>query len=400
MEIGLIRKRFLLHGGAERFTSTLAKELIKRKHDVHVYASAWDNAKGVTYHDVPVLPFGGSFFKAMMFAFTAKLELIQEPCDIVINNEKVVAGDIYRAGDGCHREWLKVRKQYISSIRAALQLISPFHLLMRLLEKQIFTSKLCKKYIAISEMVKKDIMNNYDVPAKDIKVIYNGVDSSAFRPAVNEAERENIRKEFGYDKNHYVILFVGSCFERKGLKFLLQAFAQLNSEKARLLVVGKGNKNKYSQYLKGIEDKVQFTGIIEDREKVFRAADVFAFPTLYEPFGNVQLEALASGLPVITTSRSGAAEIIEEDVHGYVVEKPEDVDDIAKHLRTLAKEGKRKAMGAAARELAQKFPVGKNVSEILELCREVQEIKHAEMVQYLKEKAEKEAEEKAKKEKK
>ena len=223
----------------------------------------------------------------------------------------------------------------------------------------------------ISKLGKKEIMKHYKVPAKDIKVIYNGVDLKKFKVPSPQLKLE-VRKEFGFTKDDFILLFVGSGWERKGVKFLLQAFSLLENEKVKLLIVGKGKVRSYMKYISPEKkDKVIFTGIIEEREKVYKCADVFVFPTIYEPFGNVHLEAWASGLPVITTSRSGAAELIKHKKNGFVVERPEDIDSIKRYIEKLYDENYRNEVSKEARKLAEGFSLARNTDEFIKLYEEV-----------------------------
>ena len=371
MRIALIRKKFAVQGGAERHVSDFVATLAKEGHEVHIFASEWEALEGVIFHHVPILSLG-SFFKTLSFHLNLRRKLSGESFDIIQSNERTYPQDIYRAGDGCHREWLAQRGRYVSPWKKALIKVSPFHLLMLFMERKIFSKVNYKKIIAISEMGKKEIMAHYGVPSDAIKVIYNGVDLGKFKPAEGE-ERERIRRKFDVYPEERLLLFVGSGFERKGLLFLLQALGRLGREKVKLLVVGKGRHRKYRPMLKslGIEDKVTFAGVIREREEIFKGADAFVFPSIYEPFGNVHLEALAAGLPVITTAKSGAAEIITPQVNGFVVEEPSDIEEIVRSIRILLDDETRKKMGREARKLAERFPLEKNAGEILDLYREV-----------------------------
>ena len=376
MRIALIRKKFAVQGGAERHVSDFIATLAKEGHEVHIFANEWEALEGVIFHRVPILSLG-SFFKTLSFHLHLKKKMSGESFAIVQSNERTYPQDIYRAGDGCHREWLTQRGRYISSWKKALIKVSPFHVLMLFMERKIFSEGNYKKIIAISEMGKREIMAHYGVPSDTIRVIYNGVDLEKFKPAA-ESEREKTRREWGVDADEKLLLFVGSGFERKGLLFLLQAVGRLKNEKIKLLVVGKGRQGKYRALSRslGIDAKVKFAGVIQEREKLFQGADIFVFPSIYEPFGNVHLEALAAGLPVITTTKSGAAEIIAPHVNGVVVEEPSDIEEIARTIRVLLDEETRKRMGREARKLAERFPLEKNATEILDLYLEVLKMKN------------------------
>src|SRR5207244_10475635 len=119
------------------------------------------------------------------------------------------------------------------------------------------------------------------------------------------------------------VLFLGSGWERKGLRF---AVAAIEKQRMRLLVAGRGNTRKYRS------SRVTFLGEIENVRLPLAAADIFILPTIYDPFSNASLEAMAAGLPVITTRANGCSEIIELKVHGSVVDRPDDVNALSDAL--------------------------------------------------------------------
>jgi UDP-glucose:(heptosyl)LPS alpha-1,3-glucosyltransferase len=241
-----------------------------------------------------------------------------------------------------------------------------------MLERMIFKGHRYRKVLAISELVKSNIMDNYHVPSDDIHVIYNGVDLEKFHPANRAKYRSGLRNSYGISESDFVVLFVGSGFERKGLQYLIQAVEALSAP-VSVLIVGRGPEKKFRDLRK--HQKIIFCGPQRDIERYYAASDIFVFPTIYEPFGNVHLEALASGLPVITTKNSGAAEIIEEGVNGFVVERPEDYHALAEKIRLLLNENTREAMSRNARLLAEKFTFERYTGELMKLYNRIIEQK-------------------------
>ncbi|MBF0275831.1 MAG: glycosyltransferase family 4 protein, partial [Nitrospinae bacterium] len=330
MKILFITKKFYTNADSSSYTPNIARQLFKRKHEVNIMAAEWEKGEkneSVQFLDTPSFPMG-LFIRQLTFTLSAKVGLVQDKFDIIQTNELVHGQDIYRAGNGCFREWIDLYSGYISSLEKFFLGKTPYAIFMKMMEKMTFNKDSYKKIVAISKLGKEEIIKHYKVPAKDIKVIYNGVDLKRFKPASDQL-KEEVRREFSLDKNDFVLLFVGSDWERQGLKFLLDVFARLEKNNLKLLVVGTGKQKKYKKLIPQDKiDKVIFTGMIKEPEKVYKCADVFVLPALYEPFGNAHLEAMSSGLPVITTSRSGAAEIIKHTVNGFVVEKPEDIDSL------------------------------------------------------------------------
>ena len=371
MKIAVLRKQYTFHGGAEGYSGSFIEGLAEAGHEIHIFAIKWQingSHNNVHFHKVPALTFN-SFFRELTFAISSLVVMKKwrRYFDIIQTHDKTVYQDIYRAGDGCHIEWLKQRWQR-TSFRGKLSIVlNPYHWLILVLERVIFKQHRYKKIIAISELVKTNIAGNYGVTLSDIEVIYNGVDINKFHPANKNKYRIEIRQKYGLKDSDFVVLFMGSGFERKGVGYLIKAVGSI-SEPVSVLIVGKGSNPS----LKGVRQKIIFCGPQKDNYKYYAAADLFVFPTVYEPFGNVHLEALASGLPVITTRNSGAAEIIKDDIHGFVIEKPEDLQIMAEKISLLLNNSnKLEAMGKNARQLAEEFTFKSHINKILALYERV-----------------------------
>jgi UDP-glucose:(heptosyl)LPS alpha-1,3-glucosyltransferase len=151
------------------------------------------------------------------------------------------------------------------------------------------------------------------------------------------------------------LLFVGSGFARKGLDTLIEALAGLGDRRAWLVVAGKGAVEEHAGTADqlGLGDRIRWLGPRRDVERLYAAADAVALPARYEPFGNVHLEALAAGLPVLTSRRAGGAEVIRDGENGWVV-PPADPAALAGALGRL-RDGNPEAMATAARRAAEPF---------------------------------------------
>jgi len=373
MKIAIIRQKFVLYGGAEQFADGYIHQLANSGHEVHIFANQWirSNHKNIHYHKVASLNLN-AFFRTLSFSKRVEKNIRKQQFDIIQSHEKTWLQDVYRAGDGCHIKWLNQRVKNFSFIKKLFIFLNPFHQLILRLEKNIFESGQCKKVIAISQMVKDDILENYKCPPEIISVVYNGVDLKRFHPKNKNIYRKSIREQVGISENSILILFVGSGFERKGLKFLLQATEFLQDQNWRLLLIGKGNFEKYLQFAP--ENKRNQIVAIQPNpeiEKFYAAADLFVLPSIYEPFGNANLEALATGLPVITTKYCGAADIIDEKQNGLIVDDPFNPQEIAKNINILFNPSLRETMGEKARDLAEKFPPEKNSREMLQIYESI-----------------------------
>ena len=373
MKIAIIRQKFVLYGGAEQFVQGYIHELAEAGHDIHIFANQWtpSNHPNVHIHHVPTYNFN-SFIRTLSFAWFSARAVKREFFDIIQSHEKTWRQDVYRVGDGCHSEWITQRKRFLPTLKGFFLCLNPFHRLILKLEQNMFESGQCRKFIAISEMVKEDILRHYHCPPENISVVYNGVDLQRFNPENKDKYRKNIRKELDIPENSTLIIFVGSGFERKGLKYLLQATKFLHSEDWRLLIMGKGKWHQYLQFApENLRSRIIYKEPVPEIEKYYSAADIFVLPSIYEPFGNANLEALATGLPVITTRHCGAANIIRHKLNGLIVEKPESPKEIADNLNILFDPTLRQSMSQNARSLAEKFSLETNSREMLQTYQEI-----------------------------
>jgi UDP-glucose:(heptosyl)LPS alpha-1,3-glucosyltransferase len=371
VRLAFIKKRFSLHGGAERYLQTLIECLKKSGHEIHVFANEWTAGEGVVFHRVPVTALG-SMFSTITFNLNVKRAIARGAApNCVISFERTTCQDVYRAGDGCHKEWLSLRRSVEPLWKRVSFRVNPLHIALLSIEKKLFRNT--GLIIANSNMVKKQIMKHYGLPDERIVVIYNGVDLTGFSPDNRMRWREQMRKELSIPAETKVLLFVGSGFERKGLTTLLRALPILKktrkdlSADIRLLVVGKGDQAKFRvlAITSGVGDCIIFTGPRADVERYYAAADIFVLPTLYDPFSNATLEALASGLPAVTTAQNGAAEIIEEGVEGFIVRDALDDDELVEKIgRALSDHA---TMGGSARRKAEMFPIERAAGEFTAL---------------------------------
>lgn len=357
------------YGGAEVFMGRFVDELLRLGHTVDVFAADWQEKKGVTVHRVKI--WGPSFLRPLVFAANAAKAVERVRPDVVISLERTACQDIYRAGDGVHREWLLQRKKAAQGLKGALIGLNPLHAVLLNLEKRLFSDKRLKKVVANSNRVKEEIIRHYGLPDEKVCVIYNGIDAAEFARRAAVADREGVRKELAVSGDECLLLFVGSGFERKGLIYLIRALKPLMDagKKTRLVVVGKGNAARYRKEALslGVADRVIFKGAARDAARFYAAADVFVLPSIYEPFSNACLEAMAVGLPVVTSRMNGASEIITEPVNGAVIEDPADHLELAKKITLFLDAQKRKLSGEAAKQTAFEYSIEKNVGEFLKL---------------------------------
>lgn len=363
MRLALIKKRFSFHGGAERYLQTLIKNFKKAGHEIHVFANKWSNEEGIIFHKINILSFG-SFLSTITFNRNVKKALKKKVGpDCIISFERTTCQDIYRAGDGCHAEWLEIRSKTEPFYKRLSFKINPLHISLLNLEKNLFSNT--GLIVANSKMVKEQIIRYYAVPDERITIIYNGVDLKRFTPENKDNSRDTLRKNFGISEDSKTLLFVGSGFERKGLKTLIDSIPLLKKDDFKVMVIGKGNAKKYKILAErqSISEKIIFLKPQKKIEKFYAAADLFILPTLYDPFSNAALEAMASGLPVITTKNNGVAELIESGHEGFVLNDIFDPRELADKIYLTL--GNLKAMGEKARRKAEKYPIESAAEEFI-----------------------------------
>ena len=326
MKLLVIARPFVFHGGVERATQGLIGALVDHGYDVHLLSPRGQAPmRGVTLHtlSLPPLP---SAARVLALALSARRAVARASWDVVQSHERTLRQDVYRAGEGCHRAYL--------ASEAHPRARGLYHRIVLGLERRVFART--PRIVAIAEAGRREIHALYGVASERIAVVYNGVDLRRFHPDNRTRYRTPVRASAGIPVDAYTLLFVGSGFARKGLATAIDAFAAFGDRASRLLVLGKGDVREYQAQAArlGVAERVVWLGARADPERWYAGADVVVLPSRYEPFGNVHLEALASGVPVIASDRAGGAEVITEGVTGAVV-KPTDAGAIAAALERL-----------------------------------------------------------------
>jgi UDP-glucose:(heptosyl)LPS alpha-1,3-glucosyltransferase len=375
MKIALLRQRVTRLGGAETTLGYLVRGLSAAGHLVTVYgtdsvaeAQASLGPKA-GYVRVPV--WGGKALRVLTFALNSRRLLSQVRGQVVFSLERVLSPQVYRAGDGCHREWLTRRAPYLSPLAQTAQRLSPFHRTMLLVERRLFTFPGLKRVIANSRQVRDEIIRYYNVEPARLRVIYNGLDRMRFHP-LEPGPRSELRRRLGVPDDAEIVLFVGSGFERKGLIYLLQAFGNLRDQRGQLWVVGKGRLAPYLRLTErlGVADRVKFWGPASETAPFYQAATVLALPTLYDPCSNVVLEALACGLPVVTTAANGAAEFLNPGENGAIIPQPDDITGLGKALMVFLDRGRAPQVQRSAMEAVAGLDWETSVAQTLEVLKE------------------------------
>ena len=336
----LVREKSTKFGGAEVYLSRLSKVLSNNGIEHKILNSVFPR----------ILP---SWLRIILFNLQACLMKKEK---FYFSLERIVCPDVYRAGDGVHKIFLSIEN------KSKFNLLHPVYLF---LERRCFNN--AKHIIANSQMVKNEIIKVYGVDRHKIDVVYNGIQPKEVDYAQSYQKLSN---EFDLQSDTPIILYVGSGFKRKGVEEFLGIISKMTT-KCQAFILGKEKKIYYYEQLAkdlGVDNKVVFTGPRTDVVDFYTISDIFLFPTHYEPFSNVVLEAMNFGNAVFTTKQNGAHEILSEK---YIMSSPKDfsvVDRIDKLLRN------KDALRAAKKDnqlMATKLSIETNMMKTLEIIKKV-----------------------------
>jgi UDP-glucose:(heptosyl)LPS alpha-1,3-glucosyltransferase len=266
-----------------------------------------------------------------------------------------------------HRKYRNPLSRLISRVN---NLFNPRRRLYASVERQALTGRRKPVVLCLSEYVKQAVRKYYPLDDEHLATLFNAVNLQKFDPASRAASRTETRKRWGVGENETVALMIAQDFARKGLMSAMKALAQTKQSAGgpdELVVVGKDVIPYYQRQAArlGVGAYVKFAGPTDDPGAAYAAADFFVLPTYHDPCSLVVLEALAMGLPVITTKQNGAAEIMQNGVHGYVLDNADAVPALATAMRTLTDPTTRAAAKEACLALRPQLSFDRHVDELL-----------------------------------
>ncbi len=377
MKIALVHKRLDLKGGTERDFYQTAEGLRDLGHEVHLFCSEYGvkPPPDTVAHRIPVLPVGRTA-RLWSFALSAPAIIRRYHCDVVVSFGRMLKADIVRSGGGSHRGFLERLGGQGGLGRRLWQRLSPYHQSVLAIERCQFQPERYKRIIAVSAEVRRDLMWRYAVPPERIEVLYNGVDQRRFHPSRREKFRSTIRERWQIPEKSPLVLFVGSGFRRKGLDLLLSVWSAPGLSNACLLVVGDDARlSAYKARARSVAgERIVFAGRQDDVENYYAAADVVALPSLQEAFGNVVLESLAAGLPVLVSREAGAAELLTGALVEGIVDRIDDREELVGKLVKLLDRCADPSLAAEARALGEEFSWERHFHELEALLLEVRNI--------------------------
>ena len=357
MKIALVHKRLDLAGGTERDFHHTTEGLRDLGHEIHLFCAefAVEPPAGVQVHTIPTLPLGRTV-RMLSFAFYAPEIIRKNRCDVVVSFGRLTRQDVLRSGGGSHRVFLEKIAEGEGPLRRLWHRASLYHRSLLALEARQFGPDGCKKIVAVSSEVKRELMSTYGVGDEKIAVLYNGVDTDRFRPGRSEA-REAIRRQWAVPLDAPLALFVGNGFRRKGLDRVLNAWGTARLDGVYLLVVGTDAQEALyrARAEKIARGRIIFAGPQAAIENYYAAADLLVLPAFQEAFGNVVLEALACGVAVLVSTQVGAREVLTGALAEGIVDLCDDADTLGERIARLMESERRRALSEEARRLAERY---------------------------------------------
>jgi len=376
-------------GGVEGYIANLLRYLLDRGHSVDFFAG-----KILLELKHPRLQiFRVPYIRTPRPARVASFALLSHRCiareekkrpyDIVQGFSRTYYHTLYRDGSGCRRDYceLYLNRLARSGLRRLYYRMNPIDRLVRTIERMRYVKRPQAMIIAISSFVREQILRRYHVAPETVRVVYSGVDCDRFQPGLRDTGRRKVTELFqGSDprQRRRYLAFVGNDYRRKGLDLILEALASRfreprQGEPSLYLFVAGGDARAASYERNaaalGLADRVRFLGRRSDIPELLAGSDALLFPSYFDAYGNIANEALASGIPVITSKTSGAAELIRPE-YGWVLEE-NDAQHLSSSLEEFCRIENLGPTREAAREAALALSWDRHYGQLEEIYREL-----------------------------
>jgi len=381
-------------GGCETYIGDLARRLLADRHEVHLFSCRWDEAAlpyGIHYHKLPPLR-GPRFLRPWRFSAMCNDALRDCRHDVSMGFDKTFGQDVLYPQGGLHSASVEHNlRKYPSWLTRGLARLSKSldlaHWSFARLERLQYLGVHRPQIIVNSHMVSRHFQRHYSIAPESLHVVRSAIDPNRFAEHDRPRRRLEWRQRWGIAPGETVALMAAMNYRLKGLEPLLhgvkrllaRADCQNPSPAFRLVVAGSPKTRPYKRLARrlGIDDRVRFVGHCPDMRNAYFAADVLVHPTFYDPCSLVVLEALACGLPVITTRFNGASELLKQGQEGYIVGDPHDHDHLAWCLAQMLDSGRRAACAQAARKAAGKWTFEDHYRRLLDVFYETAARKQA-----------------------
>jgi UDP-glucose:(heptosyl)LPS alpha-1,3-glucosyltransferase len=382
MDIALCYESVLpARGGAETYIGDLARRLSRDGHAVHLYACRWDAASlpaATHFHrlDVPAAP---RFLRPWRFGEACERALAQSRHDVSVGFDKSWGQDVLYPQGGLHaasaaHNLLKFARPLERWLAAAGKHLDPAAWSFAWLEQKQYLGPNRPLIVVNSRMVRRHFEEFYGIPPESLRVVHSAIDPLRFAADDRLKRRHDERGRWGVSPDETIGLFVAMNYRLKGLAPLLRAVALVPRDRPfRLAVVGHPKFGRYERLARtlGILDRVKFLGHRHDPKEAYFASDFLVHPTFYDPCSLVALEALACGLPVITTGYNGASELLSPPADGLVIDDPHDATSLAGAIAKMLDPGYRASASQAARQAAARWTFEHHYRTLLNVFGEV-----------------------------
>jgi UDP-glucose:(heptosyl)LPS alpha-1,3-glucosyltransferase len=382
-KIALAIENFSKHkGGAESYAVSLASTLVESGWETHLFGKNWDGEPSAAiFHRIKIPKLLPSWGKMILFALKHKQMVKSQAFDVILGFGNTLYMNVYQSHGGVHR-FSTARKLYteknkiVRSIKRLLILFSLKDKVRNWIESAPFRLYPKPKIIAISLMIKKDFISFYHINEKEIKVIYNGIDTAKYNVGLKERPRSSLRQRLGITDNDVAFLFISYDLKKKGIMPLIEAAAKLkklNFTRFKVVVVGEQPYRLLLKQVKrlSLEDTVIFTGPTKTPEDYYANCNVLVLPTFYDACSLVVIEAMACGLPAITTTYNGVAGIITNEKDGYIISHPPHSEELAEAMKALMVHERLKNMSIEASITGKKYSIKKNHHEMIRVFNEM-----------------------------
>lgn len=352
---------FPSRGGLETYIADLLRRLARDRHEVHLYGYQRDVdalPRSIVFHAI-LQKAAPRFLRPWRFAAACEYALRRERHDVILGFNKTWHQDVILPGGGLHvatadHNVKKYRRPFARVLARLGRWFSLSYWSFCWLEKKQYASRWKPIIIAPSRMVQQHFEQYYGIGPERIRIIPNAIDPERFIDRDRLKLRAEVRDRHGIEADETVGLFVGHNYRLKGLGPLMHAVAEMTPARFRLLVCGSARTGRWQRLARrlGVEDKVCFAGFQKEMRGHYFAADFLVHPTFYDPGSLVVMEALACGMPVITTRYNGAGELLHPPRDGFVLDDPHDHATLARCLECWCDRSILSAASQAARETA------------------------------------------------
>ncbi len=368
-------------GGCETYIVDLARRLRQDGHQVHLYAWDWDQSvlpTGVICHRLPAPRKIWRPLRPWLFSRVCLKELRHQSHHLSIGFDKTYGQDVLYPQGGLYRATLEGNYliqptpwgRWLARVRRSLDLATWSFLMLE--RKQYLQER--PIVLVNSQMVRGHFQHYYGIEGERLRVVPSAIDPGRFPPSARRSLRQLCRSEWGCSDDEPIGLFAATNYPLKGLVPLLHALRHIPvGERFRLVVAGNAQTKQYvnlSRRLK-VDDRVAFVGYCADMKKFYFGADFLVHPTFYDPCSLVVLEALACGLPVITSRYNGASELLTPSDAGIVVDDPHNHQQLATALIAMLNPERRGLATWAARQAAARWTFEDHYQRLVELFGEL-----------------------------